>query len=131
VNHIAKDPFQRRLEITNWIILAVLSIISLIFAPLKFTAGVFFGGLISIVNFYWLKRSLYGMFKNPAGNVKGPALIKYYIRLALTAVVLFCLISGDIVNVFGLLIGLSVVVMNIVITMITSLAKKNFIEEVS
>ena len=131
MNHIVKDPLQKRLEIANWIILAVLFIPSLIFAPLKFSAGVLFGGFISIINFHWLARSLRVMFKNPAGNVKGPALITYYIRLALTAVVLFCLITGNIVNIFGLLLGLSVVVITIVVTMITTLAKKNFIEEVS
>jgi ATP synthase I chain len=131
VNLIVKDPFQRKIEIANWVILAFLFIPSLFFAPLKFAAGVLFGGFISIINFHWLAHSLRGMFKNPAGNVKGPALIKYYIRLALTAIVLFCLIAGDLVDVIGLLIGLSVVVINIVVIMITSLAKKKLLEEVS
>ena len=58
-------------------------------------------------------------------------MIKYYIRLALTAVVLYFLISSITVNVIGLLIGLSVVVITILITLIIALAKKNFIEEVS
>lgn len=127
MNLIVKDPFQRKIEIANWIVLAFLFIPALIFAPLKFAAGVLLGGFISIINFQWLARSLRGMFKNPAGNVKGPALAKYYIRLTLTAIVLFCLIAGDVVNVFGLLIGLSVVVINIVATMITSLTKKNYL----
>jgi hypothetical protein len=63
--------------------------------------------------------------------VKLPVMVKYYLRLALTAVVLFFLISTNTVNVVGLLIGLSVVVLNMVFTMLTALAKKNFSEEVS
>jgi len=132
VNLIAKDPLQRRLEVANWIILAILFIPSLLFAPTKFYLGVLLGGFISILNFYGMELGLRSLFKNPAAaNVQRPTMIKYYIRLALTALVLFLLISADTVNVIGLILGLSVVVINIVVTTITALAKKNFIEEVS
>jgi Flp pilus assembly protein protease CpaA len=130
VNSIAKDPLQKRLEIANWIILAILFIPSFIFAPTKFYLGVLLGGFISILNFYGMELGLRGLFRNPAGNVKRPTLVKYYIRLALTAVVLFFLITAGTVDIIGLIIGLSVVVINIVFTMIVALAKKNFIEEV-
>ncbi len=131
MNLIAKDPLQKRLEISNWIILAILFILSFIFAPTKFYLGVLLGGFISILNFYGMELGLRNLFKNPAGNVQRPTMIKYYIRLALTAVVLFLLISADTVNIIGLILGLSVVVINIIFTTITALAKKNFIEEVS
>ena len=131
MNPIVKDPLQRRIEIANWIILAIIFIPSLIFAPVKFSLGILLGGFISIINFYWMARGLRGLFKNTAGNVKGAVTVKYYIRLALTAVVLFFLISNNTVDIFGLLIGLSIVVINILITMIIALAKKNSIEEVS
>ena len=131
MNLIAKDPLQRRLEIANWIILAILFAVSLIFAPIKFCLGVVLGGFISILNFHGMEMGLRGFFQNPTGNVKRPTMIKYYIRLAITAIVLFFLISAGTVDVIGLILGLSVVVINIVLTMITALAKKNFIEEVS
>jgi len=130
VNLIGKDPLQKRIEIYNWITLAVFFIPSLIFSPVKFSLGVLLGGFISILNFYWMARGLRGLFNNPAGNVKGPVMVKYYIRLALTAVVLYLLIANHTVNVIGLLIGLSIVVINILITLIIVLAKKKFIEEV-
>ena len=131
MNLIVKDPLQKKLEIANWIILAILFIPSVIFAPTKFYLGVLIGGFISILNFYGMELGLRGLFRNPSGNVKRPTMVKYYIRLALTAVVLYFLIAAETVNVIGLLIGLSVVVINIVFTMIITLAKKNFIEEVS
>ncbi len=130
MNHIAKDPFQRRLEIANWIILAILFIPSLIFASQKFYLGVLLGGFISILNFHGMVFGLRGLFKNLSGNVKQPTMIKYYIRLILTGVVLYLLIVTKTVDIFGLVIGLSVVVINMVVTMIIALAKKNFIEEV-
>jgi hypothetical protein len=132
VNNIEKDPIQKKIEITNWIILTILFIPSVIFAPWKFAWGILLGGFISIINFHWLGRNLQGVFKNMRGNAKGPVMVKYYIRLAITAVALYFLITGETVNVAGLLIGLSVVVINIIITVITAaFSKKNFLEEVS
>lgn len=130
MNLIVKDPLQRKIELSNWIILAVILIPSLIFAPVKFSLGILLGGFISILNFYWMEKGLHGLFNKTGGNVKGPALVKYYIRLAITAVVLYFLIAYKTVDVIGLLIGLSVVVINMVVTLIFSLTKKNLIKEV-
>ncbi|MGV8058614.1 MAG: ATP synthase subunit I [Smithellaceae bacterium] len=133
MNHIEKDLTQKRIEIANWIFLAVLFIPSLIFAPLKFALGVLLGGFISIINFHWLGRGLQSAFQNMGekGNIKTPVMVKYYIRLAITGIILYLLIAGNIVNVIGLIVGLSVVVINIIITLITTIfLKKNCLEEV-
>jgi hypothetical protein len=130
VNLIVKDPLQKKIESANWIVLAILFIPALIFAPFKFALGILLGGFISILNFYWMERGLRGIFTNTAGNVKSPVMVKYYIRLALTTVVLYFLIANHTVNVIGLIIGLSVVIINIFITLIIALSKKKFIEEV-
>lgn len=130
MNLIVKDPLQKKIESANWIMLAILFIPALIFAPFKFSLGVLLGGFISILNYYWMERGLRGIFANTAGNVKGPVIGKYYIRLVLTAIVLYFLIANGTVNVIGLLIGLSVVVINIIIMLITIMAKKKLIEEV-
>jgi hypothetical protein len=130
VNHIVKDPLQRRIEFANWIILTVIFIPAIIFTPFKFALGILLGGFISILNFHWMERGLQGIFQRKSGNVKGSVLIKYYIRLAVTAVVLYFLIAYQTVNVIGLLIGLSIVVINIIICVITSMTKNNFLKEV-
>ncbi len=125
-----KDPLQKRLEITNWVILAVLVIGSSLFGTLRFSLGVLCGGLISVVNFHWLYRNLLSVFAYHLAKAKGAMMIRYAIRLAFTAFVLFLVISGGYVDVIGLIIGLSVVVLNIVLTTILVLSKKNYIEEV-
>jgi hypothetical protein len=130
VNRSEKDPLQKRLEITNWIILAVLVVASQLIGGFRFTLGIICGGLISVVNFHWLYRDLRAVFANHLTRVKGAVMIRYFIRLAATAFVLYWLISGRHVDVIGLVIGLSVVFMNIVLTTILVLSKKNFIEEV-
>ena len=125
-----KDPLQKRLEITNWVILAVLVIGSSLFGTFRFSLGVLCGGLISVVNFHWLYRNLLSVFTNHLSRAKTAIMIRYYIRLAVTAFALYWLISGRHVDVIGLVIGLSVVFMNIVLTTILVLSKKNYIEEV-
>lgn len=135
MKHIEKDPLQRRIEIANWIFLAIFFVLSLIFAPFKFALGVLCGGFISILNFHGLGRSLQGAFNNMSnttGNIKGPVMLKFYLRLVVTGIILYLLIAGNTVDVIGLIIGLSVVVINIVLIMISNVfLKKNFLEEVS
>jgi hypothetical protein len=130
VNLREKDPLQKRLEITNWIILAALIAGSLLLGSARFSLGVLCGGLISVVNFHWLYRNLLSVFTNHLIKVKSALMIRYYIRLAVTAFVLYWVISGRHVDVIGLVIGLSVVFMNIVLTTILVLSKKNCLEEV-
>ncbi len=125
-----KDPLQKRLEITNWIILTALVAGSLLLGSARFSLGVLCGGLISVVNFHWLYRNLLSVFTNDFTRAKSALMIRYYIRLALTAFVLYWVISGRHVDVIGLVIGLSIVFMNIVLTTILVLSKKKCIEEV-
>ncbi len=130
MNRIEKDPLQTRLEITNWLVLAVCLIISALLMSASFTYGILLGGFISIVNFHWLDRDLRRIFSNLSGKAKSALLLKYYLRLAVTAVVLYILISQSLVDIIGLLVGLSVVVMNIVLTAVLVFSKKNRVEEV-
>ncbi|PKN32909.1 MAG: hypothetical protein CVU61_15890 [Deltaproteobacteria bacterium HGW-Deltaproteobacteria-19] len=130
MNSIEKDPLQARLEITNWLVLAVCLIISALLLSAPFTYGILLGGFISIINFHWLDRDLRKIFSNLSGTAKSALLLKYYLRLAITAVVLYILISQSLVDIIGLLVGLSVVVMNIVLTAVLVFSKKNRVEEV-
>ena len=125
-----KDPLQKRLEITNWIILTVVLVISLSLGSTHFSLGILCGGLISVINFHWLYRNLLSVFTTHADRPGKALLIRYYFRLALTAFVLYWVISGRLVDVIGLLIGLSVVFINIVLTTIWALSKKNCMGEV-
>ncbi len=127
---IEKDPLQQKLEKLNWAILALLVSISLIFMPMPFTLGVFLGGLISIVNFSWLKRDLRVVFGSLTARAKAAVMFRYYIRFFVSAVIIFFIITRTVADVMGLLVGLSIVVINIVLNLLMNLSKKNLIEEV-
>ena len=129
MNRTEKDPLQKRLELTNWIILGILTLISFFFMPGKFALGMLLGGFISIVNFHWLVRDLRKAFRSISEKSNSAVISKYYIRFAVTAIALYFIITGDIVDIIGLLIGLSTVVIAIVITTVALYSKKNCVEE--
>ncbi len=123
---IPKDPLQSKIELHNWIILAIVSALSYIFLPLNFTLGILAGGVISIANFYGLTTSLKKAFSNVSGRTKSFLMIRYYMRFILTGVVIYFLLTRTEISVFGLLIGLSLVVVNIIGSTLYELSKKNF-----
>jgi isoprenylcysteine carboxyl methyltransferase (ICMT) family protein YpbQ len=127
---IEKEPLQKRLEITNWIILAALAGASFLLTSTRFSLGIMCGGLISVVNFHCLYRNLLSVFTKHPNRAKKAILTHYSIRLAVTAFVLFWVISGHLVDIIGLVIGLSVVSLNMILTILLVLSKKNYIEGV-
>ncbi len=130
MNRIEKDPLQKRIEITNWLLLAALAAGSLFLRSSRFSLGILLGGVISIINFHWLYRNLLKVFTEYLNRAHSAMMVRYYLRLAVTAILLFIIISRDIVDVIGLVIGLSVVVLNIVLATLISLSRKNHVEEV-
>jgi len=131
MNYTEKDPLQKKIEITNWIIMGILLMLSFFFMPYRFTLGMVLGGFISIVNFHWLDRDLRKVFSRLSERSGSFVMVKYFIRITVTAVVLYFIISADIVDIIGLLIGLSTVVITMVFTAIAAYSKKNCLEEVS
>ena len=127
---IEKDPLQQKLENLHWAILALLVLLRLIFLPPPSPLGVLLGGLISIMNFIWLKRELRVVFGSLTGRAKAAVMFRYYIRFFVSAVIIFFIITRTVADVLGLLVGLSIVVINIILSLLMNLSKKNLIEEV-
>jgi hypothetical protein len=110
------DPLEQlpnRLSRRNWIILAILVLGSLPFANPPLSLGILLGGLVAIGGFYWLRGSLGHLLEGPAGGARARYQFGYLIRLAALAVVLAILIVAVKVHTGGLLIGLSVVLINL------------------
>ncbi len=129
MNHIEKDPLQKKLEVRNWIVLGIFLAVSLIFMPYRFTLGILLGGLIGIINFYWLSRGLRKVFQQFLDKAKSSIVKRYYIRVTVTGVALFFIITRTPADVIGLIVGLSVVVVNIVSTILLEFSK-NYAKEV-
>lgn len=97
----------------NWIILALLLLVSLPFGDLSLSTGILIGGLVAIGGFFWLRRSLTQLLEQPTGGARFRYQFGYMIRLAALAIILAVLIAIVKIHAFGLIIGLSVVVINL------------------
>lgn len=119
---------------SNWFLFGILTLISLINTPFKFTLGVILGAIIATISFHLLKRTVDKAFEYPekvaqmGRMILISVLVKYYIRFAISGFIIFLLIAGDIVNPLGLLAGLSVVVVSITIATIFELTRLIFKE---
>lgn len=110
----------------NWYIFIIATILGFINTPFKFALGILCGGFLVTINFYLLRYTLYKAFApakfvlnnecmeyNNGRSILNGVIIKYYIRFAISGIVIFTLINKNIVEPMGLVIGLSVVVASI------------------
>ncbi len=112
-----------RVQITNWLLLIIMTGAAWITYGPFFSKGVLTGGLLAILSFIFLKKDLTKVLSGPPQAAKARFLIKYYARLTGLAIILFFLVRFKAVHVVGLLAGLSTVVISIGITTL-SVARK-------
>lgn len=97
----------------NWLTLGLLLLASLPFRVWPVTAGILVGGLLAIFSFDWLQRSLKRLLAAPGQGARGRYQFGYLVRLLVMAVTLGLLIAVVKIHPVGLVIGLSVVVVNL------------------
>ena len=108
----------------NWILLLVAIAMGGLIATFDFTTGVLAGGLIVTINFHLMYRSLRKNLNPPPHLSSAKSVfVKHYVRFISSIVVIYILISKNIVDPGGLLIGLSVVVVSIMIASLFELKK--------
>ena len=113
---------------SNWYLFIVTSLLSFINTPHDFAMGVLCGGLLVTVNFHLLQRTLNRVLDPlkkslDKKSILRTVLVKYYIRFALSGIIIYLLISKDIVDPLGLVAGLSVVVASIMAATMCELTK--------
>jgi len=98
----------------NWWVLAGLAGVSLPLAPWRFSLSVVAGGLLVIAGFHALHFVLRRAFRpdNTTRDAK-VVMLQYYFRLTVIGLAIFALMRLRLVDPFGLLLGLSVVVINL------------------
>ncbi len=120
---------------TNWLLILSGGIAGLMAAPDKFTLGIILGGLIVAINFHLLKGTLKKMFDpeivmEQRRSIVFNIMVKYYIRFAVCAIIIYLLLSKQIVHPLGLVTGLSVVVASVLIAAAVELTRLFFKEVV-
>lgn len=77
--------------------------------PLAFLYGLVFGGLIGILNFLELARTLERAVTMPVARAKSYTAVKYFLRYIIMALVLFVSVKADYINIIGTILGLLLV----------------------
>lgn len=103
------------LTIGSTLLMVLLAGCGLFFISAPFAIGVVAGGLAAIVNCHWLYRTLQRAMGLPAQQAVRFAQARYALRLAILAILVSILIVYFKINIFGLLLGLSVLVISITI----------------
>ncbi len=99
----------------NWVILALMVAVSLLWQSTPITLGVLGGGLVIALNFHWMGRSLTNMLADPrqAPRRKVFTGINYLLRLVVMGVAIYLLLVHVKVHPIGLAVGLSLYVVNL------------------
>lgn len=118
-----QDDFIKKLHVRNWFLLLLLGSFSSLFMPISFSLGVLAGGLIVTVGFHSLQRILERSLNSPMPLGGKLVFAKYYLRLIIMGLIICALISTRSVDALGLLVGLSIVVINLMFIAFNELAK--------
>ncbi len=101
------------LKIGSWVLLALLTFTGWYFFDRHFAVSVVAGGLLAIVNFYWLHNILNRAVSLSKGKAQRLAMSRYFLRLAVIGIIVWLLIVRFRINLIGLILGLSVLIINI------------------
>lgn len=110
------EQFLRQITLRNWWILGFLVLGSLLWSSVHITLGVLAGGLVAIAGHYWRYIALKKLLDIPGRGSSGGFQVGYFIRLAALVAVVYLLIVKVEVQPLALVVGLSTVVINMLIT---------------
>ena len=110
--------------------LLLVSTLSGVVATGHVTLGIIAGGLLVNSNFYFMYRSLKKSLTPPNLSTTKSIFAKHYLRFLFSIMVIYVLVSKNLVDPGGLLIGLSVVVASIMIASLCELKKIIFKEAI-
>lgn len=92
------------------VLLAIATATGFFFYTASVGLGVLAGGSIAIINFVWQRRTLDQLLEQQAAPSAGATAIRYLLRLSITAVILYAVLTSGRFSIIGLLVGLSVIV---------------------
>jgi len=115
-NSAPLEPEQQVAQMSHRRILRIMAAVAFLVGlasfyliSLEFGFGVFLGGILSLVNYYWLKISLQSVFDRIAGGGEKPRFLaaKYFLRYAVFISILVIVFLTKILPIIAVLFGLA------------------------
>jgi diacylglycerol kinase len=120
----------RHLKIANWVVLAVLVLAGWLWAGREFALGVLVGGLVVVINFHLLHQALKGTLEragegaeDAGARAKAFFAARQLLRFFALLAIIYLLVRHGWVNIIGLLVGLSTVVLTLILAAINEVIK--------
>ena len=120
----------RRLKIANWLVLGGLVVAGFIWRGREFALGILVGGLVAVINFHLLHQALKGMLEQAAGSpeeTRGQAkaffAARQLLRFFALLFVIYLLVGQGWVDIIGLVVGLSTVVLTLILAAVIEVIK--------
>ena len=121
----------RGLKIANCLVLAVLTVAGFIWQGREFALGILVGGLVVVINFHLLHQALKGMLERAAtgspeeakGRARAFFAARQLLRFFALLFVIYLLVGQGWVNIIGLVVGLSTVVVTLILAAVVEVIK--------
>ena len=121
----------RGLKIANCLVLAVLTVAGFIWQGREFALGILVGGLVVVINFHLLHQALKGMLERAAtgspeeakGRARAFFAARQLLRFFALLFAIYLLVGQGWVNIFGLVVGLSTVVVTLILAAVVEVIK--------
>jgi hypothetical protein len=123
-----EERLLKTVRLMNGVVFAALLLFGALCMSPFFTFGVAMGGLIILANFHLLHRILKKAFHPQRLAAPKTVIAKYYLRLLATGIILYLLIVHKLADPLGLVVGLSVVVINLLLLALNEV-RKMFLKE--
>jgi hypothetical protein len=113
------------MQVVGGCLLAVMTLAAAIFGSLWFAWSVLVGGIISMCSFWIANKGILKLVgavtslgslddrKAQSKQEQKGYLLRFWLRIIIIGVILLVLIKGHLVNIFGLILGLSTVVLTV------------------
>jgi len=95
-------------------LLAFLALIGWIFFSAQTGLGILAGGILAIINFFWLRNALQRILILQPSRPFLYSQIRFIARISITGFVLYLMITSGWFSLTGILAGLSIIVCNII-----------------
>ena len=117
------DFSVEQVQLVSWLLLGAMTLAGWLFWNVTVAVSILVGGLIANLSFFFLKKDLLKLLGGPLHAAKPRFFIRYYVRLAAVAILLFYVVRSQNVQIFGLLAGLSTVFVSIMATVLGAARK--------
>jgi hypothetical protein len=95
-------------------VLTVMTAIAFLFFSAKTAGGIIAGGTIALLNFIWMRKALEQILGLMPDNPARHSFFRFIARLTATGAALFLILRSELVSLPGLLVGLSIIAVNII-----------------